>query len=33
MVNFDICENNPGALTFLMNAYMHGHPGLAERAF
>lgn len=33
MVRFDICENNPGALTFIMDAYMNGHPGLAERAF
>ncbi len=33
MVRFDICENNPGAMTFLADAYMTGHPGLAERAF
>ena len=33
MVSFDICENNPGALSFVMDAYMNGRPGLAERAF
>lgn len=33
MVSFRICRNNPGALTFLMDAYMNGNEGKAERAF
>lgn len=32
MVSFDICEGNPGALTFLMQAYDVDMFG-AERAF
>lgn len=32
MVSFDICEGNPGALTFLMQAY-DKHLFVAERAF
>ena len=32
MVTFDICEGNPGALTFLMNAYRI-KPFKAEAAF
>ena len=33
MVSFTICEGNPGALTFLMDAYMNGDECEAERAF
>lgn len=33
LVNFDIAEGNPGALTFLMEAYMKGDPIKAELAF
>ena len=32
MVEFKICEGNPGALTFLMDAYRQ-EPFVAERAF
>ena len=32
MVTFDICAGNPGALTFLMEAY-ELHAGKAESAF
>lgn len=32
LVSFDICEGNPGALTFLMEAYQI-HPFRAEVAF
>jgi hypothetical protein len=32
MVSFDICEGNPGALTFLMQAY-DKHLFVAEKAF
>ena len=32
MVNFDICEGNPGALAFLCEAYREA-PFKAERAF
>ncbi len=32
MVSFDICEGNPGALLFLMDAYRK-YLGRAERAF
>ena len=33
LVNFDIAEGNPGALAFLMEAYMKGDPFKAELAF
>lgn len=31
MVTFDICKGNPGALSFLADAY-HRHLGKAEKA-
>ena len=33
MVTFDICDGNPGALTFLMEAYQGENPFKAEVAF
>ena len=33
MVSFELCEGNPGALTFMMEAYMKNDPFRAERAF
>lgn len=33
MVSFELCEGNPGALTFMMEAYMKNNPFRAERAF
>jgi len=33
MVSFNIAEGNPGALTFLMDAYMQHDPFRAESAF
>lgn len=32
LVSFDLCEGNPGALTFMMSAY-HKRPFLAEAGF
>ena len=33
LVSFDLCEGNPGALSFMMEAYMEHNPFLAERGF
>ena len=33
MVSFDMCEGNPGALQFMMDAYMKHNPFRAERGF
>ena len=33
MVGFNLCEGNPGALAFMMEAYMEFNPFRAERGF
>lgn len=33
MVGFNLCESNPGALAFMMDAYMKFDPFRAERGF